>query len=208
MVTNVYVDGPNLYYAVLKDTLLRWLDVVTWSSRLLPDHEIKRVRYFTAWANPARSGGPQADRQRVYLRALRTSPKVSLHFGRCIKDTVDLPEPRRFDRLHSVVKVRQKGVDVALATHLLVDAAQQDCDTAVIVSSDSDLRVPVLAARQQLGLRVGVINPVRHRGGWALREHVDFHIRPRQDSYPAARFPLILTDRGGEFRAPKSWVTK
>ena len=53
MTTNVYVDGPSLYYGALKDRPGRWLDLQTWCERLLPDHDIERVRYFTAWANPA-----------------------------------------------------------------------------------------------------------------------------------------------------------
>lgn len=208
MVTNVYVDGPNLYYAALKDKVgLRWLDLVTWSERLLPGHEIKRVRYFTAWANPARPSG-QAERQRWYLRALDTLPEVSLHFGRCIKDTVQLTEPRPSNLTRTVIKVREKGVDVALATKLLVDAARRDCDTAVIVSSDSDLRTPIEAARKQLRIRVGVINPREGSAGNALKESVNFHIRPEQGSYKAAQLPAQLRDSRGVITVPKEWTQK
>ncbi len=39
MPTNVYVDGPNLYYAALRDRPIRWLDLQTWCESLLPDQQ-------------------------------------------------------------------------------------------------------------------------------------------------------------------------
>ena len=48
-ITNVYIDGVNLYYGCLRGTPFRWLDVARLSSLLLPrDHRIHRIRYFTA----------------------------------------------------------------------------------------------------------------------------------------------------------------
>lgn len=48
MRTNVYVHGFNLYYGCLKGTRYRWLDLETLCERLLPRHQIQRLRYFTA----------------------------------------------------------------------------------------------------------------------------------------------------------------
>ena len=163
MATNVYVDGPNLYYGALRDRPVRWLDLTTWCEQLLPDHDVKRVRYFTAWAHPSVER-QQVNRQQVYLRALQTSPKISVHLGRCLKDTVVLREPRTSNQ-HRVVKVRLKGVDVALATQLLADAATGDCDTVVLVTNDSDFKPTIVAARRALGVRVGLVNP--SDVGWA-----------------------------------------
>jgi uncharacterized LabA/DUF88 family protein len=207
MTTNVYVDGPGLYYGALKDRPGRWLDLQTWCERLLPEHDIVRVRYFTAWANPAFDQGP-AIRQRVYLRALQTSPKVSIHFGRCIKQGVDLPESRRPHERRRVIKVRIKGVDVALTTELLVDLIDRDMDTAVLVTTDSDLRPPIAAVRRR-GVRVGVVNPWQsQRLGHSLHEYADFFVRPPASSYVEAMFPLGMRDDKGTFRAPSSWVRR
>ena len=46
-----------------------------------------------------------------------------------------------------------------LATRLLVDGFTGAYDTAVVISNDSDLRAPIEAARDELGLRVGVVIP-------------------------------------------------
>lgn len=207
MTTNVYVDGPSLYYGALKDRPGRWLDLQTWCERLLPDHDVERVRYFTAWANPAFDPSP-AMRQRIYLRALQTSPKVSIHFGRCIKQRADLPESRRPHERRSVIKVRMKGVDVALTTELFADVIDRDMDTAVLVTTDSDLRPPIAAVRSR-GVRVGVVNPSRDRRlGQALHESVDLFLRPPANSYIDAQFPLEMSDENGRFRAPSSWVRR
>jgi uncharacterized LabA/DUF88 family protein len=54
----------------------------------------------------------------------------------------------------------EKGSDVNLATHLTLDVVQGNVDAAVVVSNDSDLRLPVSQARERVP--VGIINP---RGG-------------------------------------------
>jgi hypothetical protein len=72
LLTNVYIDGFNLYYGCLKGTPHKWLDLDALCRRLLPKHRIGRIRYFTAIvsARPNDPSGP--DRQRIYLRALES----------------------------------------------------------------------------------------------------------------------------------------
>ena len=41
------------------------------------------------------------------------------------------------------VKVEEKGIDVNLATHLLLDAFDNKYDCAVIISNDSDFELPI-----------------------------------------------------------------
>ena len=52
MPTNFFVDGPNLYYAALKDKMIRWLDLVTWCERMFPQEDVKRVRVLHRVAAP------------------------------------------------------------------------------------------------------------------------------------------------------------
>ena len=82
MLTNVYIDGFNLYYRALKDTPFRWLDLWHLAEVLFPQDTINRVCYFTALLN-ARSNNPlQPRRQLVYLRALETLPGLEIHYGK------------------------------------------------------------------------------------------------------------------------------
>ena len=48
LITNVYIDGFNLYYRALKDTPFRWLDLRKLAEILFPQDTIHRVCYFTA----------------------------------------------------------------------------------------------------------------------------------------------------------------
>jgi hypothetical protein len=51
----------------------------------------------------------------------------------------------------------EKGSDVNVATHLLVDVLSGSVDAAVVVSNDSDLGLPLKTARDHVP--VGVVNP-------------------------------------------------
>jgi hypothetical protein len=57
----------------------------------------------------------------------------------------------------SVARREEKGSDVNVATHLLLDLIHQRVDAAVVISNDSDLAVPVAQARELVP--VGVVNP-------------------------------------------------
>ena len=162
LLTNVYIDGFNLYYGALKDTPYRWLDLAALSRRLLPKHRIGRIRYFTAIvsARPNDPSGP--DRQRTYLRALETVPHISVHLGEFLTSYVRMPlvapQPGG-SRFAQVIKTEEKGSDVNLATYLLADAFRQDCEAAVVITNDSDLKEPIRVVRSELGFPVGVVNP-------------------------------------------------
>lgn len=57
----------------------------------------------------------------------------------------------------TVRKREEKGSDVNVATHLLADVLQKRVDSAIVVSNDSDLALPIRIARDQVP--VGLINP-------------------------------------------------
>jgi len=149
MATTVYIDGFNLYYGALRGTPYKWLDLKALCQRILPKDEISQIRYFTARVSARPDDPQQAQRQQVYLRALATLPLVSIHYGHFLTHTVRMPlaHPRRGrPRTALVIKTEEKGSDVNLASHLLLDAFQRNCNTAVVVSNDSDLRVPIRIA--------------------------------------------------------------
>jgi hypothetical protein len=64
-----------------------------------------------------------------------------------------------------VIRTEEKGSDVNLASYLLLDGFRSDCEATVVISNDSDLKVPIELARAELGLVVGVVNPLRQLGG-------------------------------------------
>ena len=209
MVTNVYIDGFNFYYGCMRGTPYRWLNLEAFCAKLLPKDDINRIRYFTAMVS-ARPGDPDAPlRQKTYLRALATLPRISIHLGHFLSNPVwmrlakpSAAGPKRVQ----VIKTEEKGSDVNLASLLLMDGFKRDCDTVVIVSNDSDLREPVRIARRELGLTVGVVNPHPPRfKSLELSAHAHFFKQVRTSALAACQFPPVLTDAKGSFHKPDSW---
>lgn len=144
--THGYIDGFNLYYGCLKATPFRWLDVAALSRRMLPGHQVRRIKYFTAHVSPRANDPQQLIRQLVYLRALRTLPSLEIHLGHYLWHTVSLPlatPAMNGPRFATVIKTEEKGSDVNLASHLLCDAYEDEFDVGVLVTNDSDLLTPV-----------------------------------------------------------------
>jgi hypothetical protein len=206
--TNVYIDGFNLFYGAPKGTRNKWLDLDTLCHRLLPKDAIHRIRYFTANVS-ARAGDPQLPvRQQTYLRALATLPRVSVHLGVFYVSTVRAPlanPPPRGPKTAEIIKTEEKGSDVALATYLMPDACRGDCDTAVLVTSDSDLREPLRLVRAELGLTTGVVNPhPASRRSRALQ--ATFFKQLRSGALAASQFPHQVTAPSGrKITKPADW---
>jgi uncharacterized LabA/DUF88 family protein len=83
-----------------------------------------------------------------------------------VKDAsrTDVPDARF---LASHLHREEKGSDVNVATHLLIDVFAQAVDCAVIVSNDSDLALPIEVARSKVP--TGVINPGKRQTAGDLR---------------------------------------
>jgi uncharacterized LabA/DUF88 family protein len=159
MKTVIYVDGFNLYYGAVKGTANKWLDIHKLCQLLLPKNQIVQIKYFTALVT-ARPGDPgQANRQQLYLRALRTTPNLEIIFGHFLEHKIRMPLAHPAPggaKSVEVIKTEEKGSDVNIAAHLLNDGYKGSYQVAVIISNDSDLVEPIRLVRQELKLPVGV----------------------------------------------------
>lgn len=156
----IYVDGFNLYYALLKpNPAARWLDLAALGAALRPADNVA-VRYFTAKVLPVPDPGSGV-RQRLYLKALETLPNVTVHFGHFKAHQVRMAlvtPPPVGSRTALVWKTEEKGSDVNIATCLLLDGRDGLFDEAVVISGDSDLVEPIREANRRYG-PVHVRNP-------------------------------------------------
>lgn len=149
---------------------------------------VTRLVYCTARVSGIEDPGAPGDQDR-YLRALELSGSVD-HFeygnfvarvrhsplvttgkkGKpvivesrwpvMVKDAahVEVPDARFIvSHLHR----EEKGSDVNVATHLMRDVFEKRVEAVVIVSNDSDLKLPIAAARDRLP--VGIITPSSQR---------------------------------------------
>lgn len=204
--TNVYIDGFNFYYGCVKGTPYKWLNFAELCRLSLPAHyHVNRIRYFTALITPRPNDPQQIDRQRIFLRALRTLPNLTVHLGQFLQSYVNMPlaPPVKGSPFARVLKTEEKGSDVNLATYLLVDAYEKDFEAAVVISDDSDLAEPILVVRKRLGRHVTVLSP---RGQSRTLSRAATRFRKIDVAHLAAsQFPTTLTDANGTITKPASW---
>ena len=214
MRANVYIDGFNLYFGSPRGTPYKWLDLAAMSEALLPDREIRRIRYFSARVIPMPDDKQAPNRQDSYLRALETLPNLAIHLGRFSSHPAyALAYPITYSSLNGrpqtvrIVKTEEKRSDVNLATLLLVDCVDEDFEEAVIFSNDSDLLLPIEYAIQRFGKTVGVINPHRRSkvsqeltkaASWTYREI-------NRSVLAASQFPDVVQHPRGPITKPPSW---
>ena len=209
MITNVYVDGFNLYYRALKDTSFRWLDLRKLAATLVPEDTIHTVCYFTARLD-ARPGNPtQPQRQQAYLRALATLPDFEIHYGAFRSGVRRRPLTEPVPGLPTHVRVRnseEKGSDVNLATRLLVDGFNGEYEQAVVISNDADFAAAMQYVRVGLGLRVTLVNPdARTNSPRRLADAATYVKRLWKSHLRRSLLPDTLTDEVGVITKPSGW---
>jgi uncharacterized LabA/DUF88 family protein len=205
--TFVYVDAFNLYYGCLKGTPYRWLNLESLCQIMLPHDTILSIKYFTARITARPHNPGSAQRQENYLRALATLPKVQIFYGHYLSHEITMPlalppsQPTQFAR---VIKTEEKGSDVNLATHLLLDACRNAFDVAVLITNDSDLLEPIRVVHQEFGKPVGILNPQPHPSV-QLRAQAQFFKQIQPRALRRSQFSSMLTDSNGVFHKPARW---
>jgi uncharacterized LabA/DUF88 family protein len=216
MRTIIYVDGFNLYFRLLqKRPALKWLNIKALAEHVLkPINQIVAVRYYTARVS-ARSA--RHDNKSTSTR-WRRSPKISVHLGMFLtsekfaglvhppqfRPTASMPQP--WPDLVKVLKVEEKGSDVNLACHLLLDAFQGNFDVAAVLSNDSDLVEPIRIVTQVLRKPVGLLSPVSNPNP-ELSRASSFIRRLSLSDLAAAQFPSPLPRAGyPDLIKPAVWM--
>jgi hypothetical protein len=193
---------------------------------------VTRIVYCTARIDAATNPGGYRD-QDTYLLALTTTGSVDeVEYGRYVsrvkyapmatKDSKGRPVLAQPDWpvmvqsplgtplpnavfMVSYLHQEEKGTDVNVGSHLLMDVLSGQVDGVVVVSNDSDLRLPVGVARAHVP--VGLVNP---RGGITAgalaskkTEGVGNHWFRRlfRDDYISHQLP----DPAGKYTKPLDW---
>ena len=205
--TYVYIDGFNLYFRALRGTPFRWLDMGKLTQMLLPQHQVERIRYFTALITSRPRDLAQPQRQQAYIRALGTIPHLTVHYGHFLPKRKRRPlsrQPTSGSRTVEILDIEEKGSYVNLAFYLLLDGFENKYDLAVVISNDSDLVTPIEMTRTKLVKQVGVIDPSSNRS-FKLREAATWYRRLRRGPLSASLFPDTISDAQGFITKPSGW---
>jgi uncharacterized LabA/DUF88 family protein len=198
-----FVDGFNLYHGLKEKHGHKylWLDLEALVASLLkPGQQLVAVKYFTA---RVRNDPPAEQRQSDYLDALDAHcVKVSVISGR-------FQEKDRSCRVcrTSWVVYEEKETDVSIAVALLEHAVNDDYDTALVLSADSDLCPAVRSLRRlRPNKRVIAAFPPRRSSG-ELRRTADAALTIGDAKIRQAQLPETITSSSGQvFSRPKHWT--
>jgi len=171
-VCNVYIDGYNFYYSISKRNQpelleLGWCDFCALSDvlvrRAFPGAKVGAVKYFTAPVRDLEINAGEAQRQQLWLDALRWGSKGTV----CIIEG--------YYAQHDDKPRVEKQTDTNLAISIVRDAIMPDgdprgrrytgrdpfspCDGALIISGDSDF-LPAAKMVAHYGRSVAVFRPI------------------------------------------------
>ncbi|WP_249012222.1 NYN domain-containing protein [Conexibacter sp. DBS9H8] len=158
------------------------------------DISIERIVYCTARISGADNPGGARD-QDIYLKALVAAQSVDhIEYGtyvsRVKRAPLALPDAKGrpiLTRAAAPVLVKdssdnpvhdavflvshaqreEKGSDVNVAAHLLLDVLEGSVEAALVISNDSDLKLPIVEARKRVP--VGLVNPSKTQTAGDLR---------------------------------------
>ena len=155
--TVVYIDGFNFYYS-LKNTPYKWLDLQKLIENILDSslHKIQSIKYFTAVPKRASS----AQRQDVYMRALKTLQNIEIIFGQFKRRQVKGKSIKE-NKIITVTKWEEKKSDVNIASHIIYDCCKKKIDCIALLSNDTDLTTPLEFVKYRLKKKIVIITPTK-----------------------------------------------
>lgn len=196
----VYVDGFNLYFGMLESGIKgKWLNLIALANALLkPNQELVAVKYFTSRVG---NDPEKQKRQTIYIEALETV-NVQIFFGHYQKGSTECLRCG-----NKWMTFNEKMTDVNIATHLLIDAFQDNYDMAMLISGDSDLVPPIKNIHQLFtDKRVFVaFPPHRHNSSLSLVAKGSLIIGRKK--ILVSQFPsTLIKESGFILNKPKEWL--
>lgn len=155
---NIYIDGSNLYHTLRSVARRRDVDFGKLTAKLVGNRKLVRAYYYNAPVDQAREPDLYKNQQK-FFEALRGIDYFEVILGRLIYR--NWPDERPYE----------KGIDIKIATDMLVHGHRSNYDVAILVSGDTDFADAIQAVKD-LGLHVEVALPDLS-GSKRLREVAD-----------------------------------
>jgi uncharacterized LabA/DUF88 family protein len=206
---NFLIDGFNLYHSLdeasydLGGAATKWLNIRSLLESYLylisKDAVLNNIYYFTAIAYYR--GQPNVNKHKSYIN--------------CLKDTGVICEENRFKKKeikcescgHVNMRHEEKETDVAIAAKLIEIYMRNECESAVIVSGDTDL-VPMVKLTKDIypGKTTYFLFPYKRKNK-ELGKLVDGrYFKISNSQYAKHQFPDPYKIKGGkEIPKPSTW---
>lgn len=130
----VFIDGSNLYHTLKNEHGKTTLDFVKFCGNLCGARQLIRVYYYNAAVDSTKEPDRHKDQQKFFQK-IRRLPYFEVRLASLVY------------RNWPTVPPYEKGLDIKLATDLLVHAFRQNYDTAILVSGDNDFADALQAAK-------------------------------------------------------------
>jgi uncharacterized LabA/DUF88 family protein len=199
-----YIDGFNLYYSFVRNHNARWIDLRRFIERSFPGDVVEAVNFYTAIVTKTPQDPSKPKRQLAYRDALLATG-VDVHLGQFTrhKNWATLVNGSKAQ----IYKIQEKGSDVNLASHLLLDASKGRYDMAVVMTNDSDLATLIALVQKEFGLPVTVLAPVdkpTHASQTLLKIASKSRLMD-VSLFASCALPDPVDGPGGSIRRPPGW---
>tara|TARA_B110000438_G_scaffold163155_1_gene156191 strand:+ start:2516 stop:3241 length:726 start_codon:yes stop_codon:yes gene_type:complete len=136
----IFIDGSNLYHVLIKNCGRSDLKFLDFANKLTgPKRSLEKIYYYNV-RQELQGKIKIPEEQQKFLTSLRKIPKLEVKLGIWKEQNGSIVE---------------KGVDVMLATDLVLHAVKNNFDTAIIVSGDGDF-FPAMETAKKEGKRIEV----------------------------------------------------
>ncbi len=208
------VDGFNLYHSVSEAGIIlksstKWLDIKKLCSSYLyiikelvgEKTELKAIYYFSAFARHIERKNPGVtERHKQFIECLKDSG-IKTEMSRFKPKKIKCPNCKK-----KFTKHEEKETDVALGLKLIEIFINNECDTAVLLTGDTDL-VPAFKTAHKLfpKKRTLFAFPFKRKNNELSKlAPGSFNIKPKQ--YVKYQFPnLHRLSNGKLLEKPKNW---
>ena len=205
------IDGFNVYHSAvsasrdLVGATTKWLNLRALCESYLylvgGDAQIVSVHYFSALATHLQDVKPDVIKRHLTLIECLRATGVTVELGRFKQKTVHCDACRR-----QIIRHEEKETDVAIAVRLLELFVRSTCDTAVIVTGDTDV-APAVRCLQQLFPAARVLFAFPYgRKNQELAKLAPGSFSLRKEQYAKFQFPdPFVTPNGRKIYKPAKW---
>lgn len=204
------IDGFNLYHSVVEASKFlgkcaKWLNYYSLCKAYLPhigdNSRITKIYYFTAHANHLVGKDPdKVNRHKSYITCLEDMDIITV-LGRFKEKFVYCQNCKK-----EIRKYEEKETDVAISAKLFEIFQKKECDTAVILSGDTDI-IPAIKTVKNIfaDKKIAVLFPYKRKNEELKSvSHIHFTIKKEIYFKHLLPDPYILKN-GIEISKPSNW---